>query len=87
MLNQVLSDAHQKGLTVIELKARLALAQLEDKSGKAEAAQTHLLALERTARAKGLNLIAQKAAATREQISEHKENHALPVPDKSKLPS
>jgi len=30
---------------------------------------------------------AQKAAATREQISEHKENSALPVPDKNQLPS
>jgi tetratricopeptide (TPR) repeat protein len=87
MLNQLLSDAHQKGFTVIELKTRLALAQLEDKSGKTEAAQTHLLALERTARAKGLNLIAQKAAASREQISEHKENSALPVPAKNKPPS
>jgi hypothetical protein len=43
----------------------LALAELEEKSGHATAAQAQLISLERTARINGFGRIARKAAADR----------------------
>ena len=51
------------GFVGIELETRLALAELEEKSGQAAAAQRRRLSLERIARTKGFGLIAKKAAA------------------------
>ena len=49
----------------IELDARLALAEIEIKSGQATTGRAHLAALETDAKAKGYNLIARKAAIAR----------------------
>ena len=49
----------------LEFEARLALAELEKKSGRETALQTELIALESGARGKGFGLVARKAAATR----------------------
>ena len=55
-------DAHAAGLVAIEFEARLALGEIEMKSGKAAAGRTTLRALAQDAKAKGFNLIATKAA-------------------------
>jgi eukaryotic-like serine/threonine-protein kinase len=62
-LNQVLTGAMRHGFVGIELETGLALAELEEKSGQAAAAQRRRLSLEQIARAKGFGLIAKKAAA------------------------
>jgi hypothetical protein len=49
----------------IEFEARLALAQLDKKSGRETAARLEFASLERAARAKGFGLVAGKAAAAR----------------------
>ena len=48
-----------------QFEARLALGELEKKSGHIGAAQAQLASLEKAARAKGFGLIARKAAAAR----------------------
>jgi DNA-binding winged helix-turn-helix (wHTH) protein/tetratricopeptide (TPR) repeat protein len=64
-LGQVLNDARSHGLSGIEFEARLALAQLDKKSGRETAARLEFASLERAARAKGFGLVAGKAAAAR----------------------
>jgi DNA-binding winged helix-turn-helix (wHTH) protein/tetratricopeptide (TPR) repeat protein/TolB-like protein len=62
---QVLKDARRHGYLGVEFEARLALAELDNKSGHGAAAQAQLTSLERAANAKGFGLIARKAAAAR----------------------
>jgi eukaryotic-like serine/threonine-protein kinase len=63
-LAKILKDARAHGFAGIEFEARLALAELEKKSGHDAASRTELIALESSARSKGFGLVARKAAAT-----------------------
>ena len=49
----------------IELDARLALAEIEMRSGQTTTGRAHLTAIEADAKAKGYSLIARKAATAR----------------------
>jgi eukaryotic-like serine/threonine-protein kinase len=64
-LEKILKDARTRGFTGVEFEARLALAELEKKSGHGATSRTELTALESSARSKGFGLMARKAAATR----------------------
>ncbi len=64
-LNDVLARASKSGYEGYRLEAQLALSELELKSSRNGQGRQQLSALEREARAKGLNLIARKAAAAR----------------------
>jgi tetratricopeptide (TPR) repeat protein/TolB-like protein len=64
-LQGVLADAKKFGYVPYQLEARLALGQVEMKSGKVVAGRSRLSALEKEARAKDFNLIAAKAAKYR----------------------
>ena len=64
-LEKILKDARDHGFAGVEFEARLALAELEKKSGHVSASRTELAALESSARSKGFGLVARKAAATR----------------------
>ena len=64
-LEQVLKEARLYQFAGVEFEARLALAELEKKSGHDAASRTELTALESSARSKGFGLMARKAAATR----------------------
>jgi ATP/maltotriose-dependent transcriptional regulator MalT len=61
-LRSVLEEARSHHLFGLELESRLALAELNRRSGKKVAAQTDLLSLEDAARSKGFGLIAAKAS-------------------------
>jgi hypothetical protein len=58
----IIDEAERRGFFGVELDARLALAELEMKSGQIVVARTHLAAIETDAKAKGYNLVARKAA-------------------------
>jgi tetratricopeptide (TPR) repeat protein len=62
-LRAALGDATKEGLTGLQLEARLALGQIESKSGVRTAGRTQLAAVQTDATAKGFLLIARKAAA------------------------
>ena len=62
-LASLISEARKAGYVGEELDARLAVAEIEMKSGATASARSHLIALEKDARAKGFGLVAQKAAA------------------------
>jgi hypothetical protein len=62
---ETLRQARRRGYLAIEFESRLAIAELERKSGNAAAAKAQLSALERDAHGKGFALIARKAAAAR----------------------
>ncbi|MGB9195600.1 MAG: protein kinase, partial [Terriglobales bacterium] len=62
-LASLISSARKSGYVGEELEARLASAEIEMKAGTATLARSHLIALEKEARAKGFGLVAQKAAA------------------------
>ena len=64
-LEKILREAHGLGFAGIEFEARLDLAELEKRSGHAAAARTQLAALESSARDKGFDLVARKAASAR----------------------
>ncbi len=64
-LEKILREAHGLGFAGIEFEARLDLAELEKRSGHAAAARTQLAALESSARDKGFDLVARKAATAR----------------------
>jgi DNA-binding winged helix-turn-helix (wHTH) protein/tetratricopeptide (TPR) repeat protein len=64
-LENTLREAHRLGFAGVEFEARLELAELEKKSGHAAAARTQLAALETSARDKGFDLVARKAATAR----------------------
>jgi ATP/maltotriose-dependent transcriptional regulator MalT len=64
-LETVLAEAKKFGYFPYELEARLAIGQIELKSGKAAAGRNHLTAVEKDARTRGFNLVANKAAKSR----------------------
>jgi eukaryotic-like serine/threonine-protein kinase len=64
-LEKIVKDARAHGFAGVEFEARLALAELERKSGHGAASRTGLTALESSALSKGFGLMARKAAATR----------------------
>ena len=59
------AEAARFHLAGAELEARLALGEIEVKSGHTASGQARLLALEKDAGAKGFLLVARKAAAGR----------------------
>ena len=63
LLEQVIKDAKACGFLEIQWEAMLSLAELEKKSGHVVAARTQFASLATTARKKGFDLIARKAAA------------------------
>ena len=64
-IEAVLGEARKVGFTLTEMEATLALGELEIRSGKATAGRARLAALQKQAEAKGIRLLAQKAAALR----------------------
>jgi tetratricopeptide (TPR) repeat protein len=65
-LQNVLREVAKDGYISYELKTRLALGEVELKSGEIQTGRTRLAALEKDATHQGFLLIAQKAAAARE---------------------
>ena len=65
-LERALREARSHGLVGIELKARLALAQLAQKSKNNASAKTELSLLMESARAKGFGLVLRDAAALKQ---------------------
>ena len=63
-LDQILQEAHKRGLVALEFEARLTRAQLLKVTGQAAAARKEFASLAKAARAKGFGLIARKAAAS-----------------------
>ncbi len=59
----VIAKSRELGYMGIELDARLALAEIEMKTGQTTEGLAHLTAIEADAKAKGYNLIARKAAS------------------------
>jgi eukaryotic-like serine/threonine-protein kinase len=64
-LAAIITKARELGYAEVELEARLALAEIEMKSGQATAGREHLTAIEADAKTKGCNLVARKADAAR----------------------
>jgi tetratricopeptide (TPR) repeat protein len=64
-LTAIIAKSRELGYQGFELEARLALAEIEMRSGQREAGRAHLTAVETDANAKGFNLIAHKAAIAR----------------------
>jgi tetratricopeptide (TPR) repeat protein len=64
-LHDAVNDAAREGLTSLLFQARLALGQLEVKSGDRAAGRLRLAALQKEAAAKGFLLVARKASAAR----------------------
>ena len=64
-LEKLLREARAHGYGGLELKAMLAVADLEKLSGHTALAQAQLASLERIAGDKGFGLVARKAAAAR----------------------
>jgi tetratricopeptide (TPR) repeat protein len=62
-LGATLAEATRYGFVPYQLETRLALGEIEMKSGHVTDARAHLIALEKEARAKGFGLVAGKAAA------------------------
>ncbi len=67
-LQSALQEARSHHLFGLELETRLALAELNRRSGKKVAAQADLLSLEHAARSKGFGLIAAKASRAASSI-------------------
>jgi hypothetical protein len=64
-LQKLQREAQSLGFVAFDLDARLALAELEKNSQHSALARNELTSLENTARAKGFELVARKAAAAR----------------------
>jgi hypothetical protein len=64
-LESVIAQSRKLGFRIVELDARLALAEIEMKAGQTPAARAHLTAIEAEAKALGYNLVARKAAIAR----------------------
>lgn len=75
-MEEALNDAQQHGFAGVEFEARLALAELEKKSGHGAAARAQLASLAGDARAKGFTLIARKAAAFESNLGNIRPNNA-----------
>lgn len=65
-IQAALADATKQNLTGIQLEARLAMGELEMKSGDRANGRAHLAALQKDAATKGFLLIARKSAAARQ---------------------
>jgi ATP/maltotriose-dependent transcriptional regulator MalT len=65
-LAQVVAEATKFRLINLQFEARLALGEIEMKSGKTAAGRARLETLQKEAEAKGYRLLARKAAAARE---------------------
>jgi eukaryotic-like serine/threonine-protein kinase len=65
-LATIITKSRELGYMGIELDARLALAEIEMKTGQTTAGRAHLSAIEADAKAKGYNLIARKATTARD---------------------
>jgi DNA-binding winged helix-turn-helix (wHTH) protein/tetratricopeptide (TPR) repeat protein/TolB-like protein len=61
----IITKSRELGYLGIELDARLALAEIEMKTGQIMVGRAHLATIESDAKAKGYNLIARKAASAR----------------------
>ena len=64
-LAAVIAKSEELGYPLVELDARLALAELEMKAGQTAEGRAHLAAIEASARAKRYNLVARKAVTAR----------------------
>jgi eukaryotic-like serine/threonine-protein kinase len=64
-LATIITKSRKLGYLGVELEARLALAEIEMKSGQTTAGGAHLATIEADAKAKGYNLVARKAARAR----------------------
>jgi tetratricopeptide (TPR) repeat protein len=64
-LAAIMTKSRELGYQGIELDARLALAEIEMKTGQITAGRAYLTVIESDAKAKGYNLIARKAATAR----------------------
>ena len=64
-LTDVVAQSHRLGYALVELDARLALAELEMKAGQTAEGRAHLTAVEADAKAKGYNLVARQAVIAR----------------------
>ena len=64
-LATIITKSRELGYMGIELDARLALAEIELKTGQTATGRDHLTAIEADAKTKGYNLIARKAATAR----------------------
>jgi len=64
-LAAVIAESRQLGYGLVELDARLVLAEIEMKIGHRTEGRAHLTAIEMDAKAKGYNLVAHQAAAAR----------------------
>jgi DNA-binding winged helix-turn-helix (wHTH) protein/tetratricopeptide (TPR) repeat protein len=64
-LGAIIAKSRELGYQGIELDARLALAEIEVKSGQVAEGRAHLTGIEADAKAKGYNLVARKAAIAR----------------------
>jgi tetratricopeptide (TPR) repeat protein len=64
-LTSVIASSHRLGYVLVELDARLALAELEMKAGQKAEGRAHLAAIQADAKAKGYNLVARKAVMAR----------------------
>jgi tetratricopeptide (TPR) repeat protein len=64
-LAAVIAKSHQLGYGIVELDARLALAEIEIKVGQTAEGRAHMAAVEADAKAKGYNLVVRKAASAR----------------------
>jgi hypothetical protein len=64
-LEVALAHATKRGYLCLQFETRLALAELELKSGKSATSRANFKALERDATSKGFLLIARKAAKER----------------------
>jgi DNA-binding winged helix-turn-helix (wHTH) protein/tetratricopeptide (TPR) repeat protein len=65
-LDAIIAKSRELGYQGIELDARLALAEIEMKSGQMTAGRAHLAAIAAGAKAKGYILVARKAAVARD---------------------
>jgi len=64
-LSDIVGQSHQLGYRLIELDARLALAELEMTAGQTTEGRAHLAAIEAEAKAIGYDLVAHQAAIAR----------------------
>ena len=61
----VIAKSHELGYRIVELDARLALAEIEIKAGQTAEGRAHLAAIAADAKAIGYNLVASKAVIAR----------------------
>jgi eukaryotic-like serine/threonine-protein kinase len=61
-LTDTIAQSHRLGYALVELDARLALAEIEMKSGQTAQGRAHLIGIEADAKAKGYNRVARNAA-------------------------